>query len=437
MNCPLPIIDIYLTYQGRVVKSVRPSFRFDDKDMWDFIESHYHVVDESYDSFFYRYPGMIAPGKDLSQKVFNAAWDKVDMTKTPGSPLIHITPNNSGLPPYKPQIYSIVQKRLKQYEVLGKEVWDGNFTPLSWEDHVQVSKLLVQGGHADPELVGIKSEPRDRNKNPRCICQTSVVVNIAARLVLGNHLISEQEQDDLPTCTKLDLTTKEKTRALYNKLKQHELTFSDVQGFEYSVNERDRWRNAMKVAYCSGCLTRHGPVPGKERHLMAILGFTFVAIHRVVQLPTGQLLVVPPGQISSGGLDTYSANSFIRADLSNDVSLVLTGKPVLFVATAGDDAGDTNPPTDEATEVYLSFGKVVTGVAHQAEYYSFCSTTFTSETSWQENIQKSTYAALLRGYLDAGASTSFDLSFSAHPLYKFYRAWVDQLPVAAPVGGGE
>lgn len=384
----------------------------------DFIVSRYPSFPEEFETFFDSSESAI-----LKPSAFNQAFEQVDLTKTPGSPLVFVFPTNQKLPEIFGELKLEVERRLVLHNALGREVWKRKSFTSTLESNVQIAAALVARGITDPVLVGFKGEPRKKGKVPRLVSQVSVVVNLEARLIHGNHLRQEQTYDDIPTVTRLDLTTPSETAAMHHRLSSHgALSTSDVQGWEYSVNEDDRWAAWTKEAVGMQLMTPEWTiVPGKERHFFTLLGFHYCLIHRVVQLPEGDLLVPPAGQMSSGELGTFSENSFMRANISNLVSLATNGQPVRYVLTGGDDCLDTNA---DASDDYLSFGKVITDYAVSDSVYNFCSTQFHGSHAFQENIEKSSYAACVRKTFNAEDELSYDTCFKYHPRYEEFRTLV-------------
>jgi len=380
-----------------------------------FVFKHYFYQVEEYEKFF-----SSRDPKVLRNEVFAAAFNKVDLKKSPGSPLVYQHPTNATLPNIYGEMKQVLEERLSRLETLGKAVfmqqlWNG-------DDHINASVYLITHGFSDPVLVGIKGEPRPIvngiKKKPRLICQVSVNMNLVARLVLGNHLIEEQRHEDIPTATQLDIITPEITEKFRLRLEKlgGEVSSNDVQGWEYSVTESDRWAACFKQAQCMGLIDADmKPRPGKYRHLYVLFGYTFCMIHRVVQLPEGKLVVTKPGEMSSGELATFSDNSFMRAYLSECVSIMNTGKGVDFVTTAGDDCLDTNARADAS---YLSFGKVITDFKTNKGTYDFCSTTFAPGGSYQNNIEKSFYATLINNSFKQDEERNFISAFKLHPRFE-------------------
>lgn len=407
-----------------------------------FLEQHYFVNEEEYERYFDEVEvleeGRFVTRTELKPAVFMSAYGKVDKTKTPGSPMVYLAPLNSQLDGWIAEIYSSVDFRLRAMEEIGNQIWHDLTFESDQVHHINASCELVERGISDPVLVGFKGEPRKKGKTPRLVAQVSVVMNILARIVLGNHLIEEQTHTDIPTATQLDLTTPEETEKLRQAfLAVGVLRSSDVQGWEYSMNEGDRWCAAFKEAYCMGLVnTDWKIIPGKEKHFYALLGYHYCMIHRVVQLPEGELWVPPAGEMSSGELGTFSENSFVRAFLSENVSLDATGLPVGFVKTGGDDCLDTN--ADHSAD-YLRYGKVITDFSEDFDTYHFCSTTFAPSGSYQDNIGKSAYAACVKRKFDEQDRAAFRQNFKFHPQYEVYLALIEEfmstldVPQSAPL----
>jgi len=393
-----------------------------------FVKDRYFVQTEEYSSFF-------DAEDNLKMSVFEDALAKVDPKKSPGSPMVYLCPNNAALQKHLFEIFALTDKRLKAMEEIGSQVWEKSLYTDTVE-HAHVAKYLVECGATDPVLLGIKGEPRAVNngvkKQPRLISQVSVLTNIVARIIHGNHLLEEQTHTNLPTATALDLTTPARTDEIFQEFKENSrkkpLMTNDVQGYEYSVTEDDRWNTCFKEAMCMGLMDFNwNVVPGKERHLYALIGYYFCLIHKVVQLQTGELYVVKPGQMSSGELGTYSGNSFARAFTADLVSRKITQLPVEYIKTGGDDSVESQDGScQQYVDAYLLYGKVITEAELHRDEFTFCSTRFRAEGSYQENIRKSVYAILLRKCFDEQARLAFEMCFRNHPEYEKYLAVVSR-----------
>lgn len=405
-----------------------------DQQTLDFI-SRYPVNSVEFANFF-------DSSGALDTRVFNDVLTCAEASKSPGSPLVYAyTTNKIAFDKARAEIYDVLNRRLQKYERLGRELWTMDYTI---EPTPEDRARYLYSALMDPVLLGVKGEPRKNGKVPRLVAQVSVVENLLQRLLLQNHLLQEQQQDDLPTATSLDLVTEAKTKELYDVFKaQGILASNDVQGWEYSTNAKDQWKSFWKQAICMDLVSvafqtqnkKRPPrlvieiSPGKEKHFFCLLAWKHLDIYRVVQLTSGKLVLTAPGITSSGKLTTFSENSFIRANLSNDVSILETGKPVVFVKTAGDDAVDTNLFGEEkAKSLYARFGKRITDYYQNDGPYSFCSTNFRETNVYGDNIERSAYALLAKGNPDEQDWCQFDVIYRHHPdfesiwqlLRKFY-----------------
>jgi hypothetical protein len=427
LNHPDAISVIFQRYQERVIPPSKSSFTFGDRRIIDFLQRKYFVVEENYESFFDREDGDV-----LLRSAYEAAWAKVDLTKTPGSPLVYKAARNADVKKtVDEEVFQIVNHRLLNIEKLGKLVWENQSFESTEDQNIVEAMDLVKNGIADCVLVGPKGEPRaienGVKKPPRLVSQVSLITNLVARLITGNHLLEEQTHDNLPTATQLDITTQEKTearRAKYERIGT--LSSNDIQGWEYSVCEADRWATCTKELYCMGLMDENWVLnPKKLRHAYAVIGYNYMLIHRVVQTPDGYLYVPRAGQMSSGDLGTFSQNSFCRAWISELVSLDTVGHPVEFVQTGGDDCLDTNR---ENFGAHMAYGKKVTDYEEQCGEYTFCSTYFGRAGSYQQNIKKTTYAVLTKGFFDEEGQVAFLQCFRNHPDFEKYYNLVCVLP---------
>lgn len=406
-------------YHKRVIERSRYFFVWGCELVRSFVDK-YFVNKEDYSSFFHN--------RVLIPEVFYAFWEKVDKTKSPGSPLVYTYSANHQVSNDLPALYRVVDSRLELLRRLGETLSRSSNLRLSKEEHVYESVRLIAQGYTDPVLLGVKSEPRAKGKIPRLVSQVSVQSNMVARILLGNHLIEEQSHDGLPVATSLDLTTPSETRKLYQRFRSAGvLSSSDVQGWEWAMDQDDRMVNFYKWCRCMDLIDDEG-TPRLETidHFHALLGYAWTLIHRVVQLGEGDLYVTKPGEMSSGELSTFSDNSCSRSYSSECVADWL-GAPLTFCISGGDDNLDTNPP---AKEVYECLGKVITDYEKQAgDYYTFCSTRFYSDYSYQENIEKSAYAILKRGVYGGEYRSAFELSFHRHPRFDEFLSYFKGLPV--------
>lgn len=414
------MIDIYNYYQRRVDLEARkePLVKpWEDRQMFEFIDKFYtYRTAEKYNDHF-DVDGYLRPA------VFDRVFSYVDLSKVPGSPLVAKVTTNREMLPELLNMNLVVEWRLNELEKLGKRIWENK--SLMYTQDLEVAYELVRSYVSDPVLVTIKGEARavedGKRKVPRLVSQVSLLKNLEQRILFMDSLIEEQRHKGIPTSTQLDIITPEETDALWKELNEHgPLSTSDVQGWEYSVNVDDRWRSCFKRLYTMKVI-EFSPVKcnivinkGKEKHFYTTLGHYFTMIYRVVQLPTGELLVPPPGQMSSGELLTFSDNSFMRSDLANRAAIRL-GKPLRYVRAAGDDCLDSN---EDATEIYKSFGKKITDFFIQEDVFNFCSTTFTQNGAWQDGIYRACYSLLMAEDMFADRIRSFKECFSRHPDYE-------------------
>jgi hypothetical protein len=381
-----------------------------------------HVFEEKFEEFF-----------DNSGNVLDWAWQaalaQVDRSKTPGSPLNALAGTNDLIiTQYELELRELVNHRIAKYILLGEAVQRGaiNITNLGPDDDVRFATFLFEEGYSDAVLVGWKGEPRKIDKDPRLVAQVSLIMNLAARFISGDFLRQEQTYKDIPTATQLDIITDDERDRLQQKFETNFPLFkSDMQGYEFSQKPQNRLDYAIYEAHASGARDAFTGEIHRENHWHAILGRMVVNTWRVVRFGSGDLIVPPPGNMSSGDLATFSENSFTRAHLANDVSWEAEQRPVRFIQSAGDDAVDS---MSDYRDLYEKRGFHVTdygicdlaGKQHGEQItdgeISFCSTTFKRGGSYQENIEKTAYAMLQKGY-DDQALASFDLCFKNHPKY--------------------
>lgn len=344
------------------------------------------MFDSVYDDFFSN--GLV------ETHIFDAALSRVKNSKSPGSPLVHSISTNEPLKStYYAEFREAVDNRLANYESLGSEFYEiflkdpSEFiSAFNVDDYTRtkLASFLVDNNMADPVLLKVKNEPRKLDKQPRLVCMVSVIDNVCARLIMGD-MLKEEQSWSTPTAVALDITTQEVTAKHYAEFKANApLTSSDVQGWEYSNRFDTHLAELLRRAYCMKVTDLNFNLIGSRKHLNAIIGMTIVEGFRVLQTQAGCLFTAPVGLITSGALSTFSANSFKRAYVSEQVAHVL-GVPLRYQKCAGDDNLDTNA---QCTNLYRQLGYVVTDYTVQHDEFSFCSTTFTSAGSYGDNIEK-------------------------------------------------
>lgn len=386
-----------------------------DKDLDAFVSCFYNYrCEENFDIFF-------KPNGDIYECILDLLQQKFDKTKTPGVPIKYLVSRNDAITAkYSAEFNSIVNHRVKEYIKLGKILWETRERSLylTRDEAVNVAIDLVKNRLVDAVLVGPKGEARLIEKNTRLVAQVSVIQNSVARFIFGDFLIEEQEHPELPLAVKLDIVTPEKTQEMYNRFSSNfPVSQSDVKGWEYSVTIHQSFSYAFHQAIIMGLWNFGNDQPnlGKENHFYALLAYHYTSIYRVVQIPTGELIVPPPGQTSSGELATFSKNSFVRSLLSNSISRKMIGRNCTFILSAGDDSVDSN---QDYSEEYLRRGHIITDFRICNEEVSFCSTMFKRDRSYLENIHKMLYNMLHSGY-DPQAYYSFHLSFNNHPEFAY------------------
>lgn len=379
---------------------------------------------------------------------------QVDMSKSPGAPLSAVYNTNgeafdkAGLEIRErvnhilQQQYAIGQAAYERFESDPESLYRDFGFNATFEQYVSNCALLLSKGITSPSACLRKGELRKTGehidgvlkptgKYPRLIVSVSVEDTLLARGIYGDFLVEEQAYPDQPTAVALDLTTPFNTRAFFELISRNErIVASDVQGWDFSTSPRDYLVSVLGYAVRMGLTDADFKVldPSKRIHLYALLGRSIAVYHRVVSLKSGKLVVTPPGMTSSGEFLTFSKNSFTRAFMSFRAHKALhPGRP-FFVKTMGDDCLDSNDH-DDLVAWYAGQGVKITHVEKFEGTFSFCSTTFTSECSYQENIEKSVASRLFKGLSTLEelieADRAFELSFGNHPEYATYKRIVD------------
>lgn len=378
--------------------------------------------------------------------LFKELWGQVDKTKSPGSPYKHCNySENADLEMFTEELYEDWNSRLNGLRNLGEYLYDcfkndkQKFNDLmafrEHSSHSKISQYLCDKGFVDPVLLNTKSEPRLLEKKRRLVCMISVLDNLVDRALLGYHLAEEQTKSYLTTATALDLTTVDKTNEMWEEFTRHSpIMSSDVQGWEWACRSELSFRSFMKYAYQQQLCTVDMVVnPERSYHFYALLARFFCIIHRVVQTKCGKLLTTPPGMVSSGLLATFSKNSFERASISRDFARSL-GVTDPFIKTAGDDeVSNIIADQDYAERWYKLYGFVITDYQLQSDAFSFCSTTFKFNNTYQENIEKA-FVNILFTSLNAvhysQQLAGFAQAFKRHPKYNYY---LEQLEINVPL----
>lgn len=409
------------------------SHRYDNELLLPWEQPHHHrFVSQRYPSEEVPFVEFFDGGhvsRGLTPAVFDQLMSLNVPTKSPGSPLCYLVSTNSGLETYRHEIYDILNARLTRLWQIGRELFANPLAARFYPtDYVSVSKHLVQSNIIDPVLVNFKGEPRAMDngvpKRPRLVSQISVMVNMIQRLVFGPHLSREQQStsENLPVAVALDLSTEDIRQQKFSLFKKFApLSSSDVQGYEYSVNRWLRYLHACKASWCMRLCDRNMvPYPGKEQHFYVLWGLVYCLNHKVVQTQEGQLVVPPPGSMSSGELITFSENSHDRSWLSYYVAIKAgLNADAMFIHSAGDDNLDSS--CKQLSDYYADLGFVITDFEIQSDIFTFCSTTFKQDGCYGNNIAKYVYAAIhSKRKVDYQMQVEFRMLYQHHPEYQLY-----------------
>jgi hypothetical protein len=415
--------------------------------------------------------------------ILDQVLENFDATKNPGSPLCFKFPTNAGLKTVRNELFDVVEERLSKLQVLGRilrtydSLSDGtpmedlglaalwSMDALSAEGYPsEISTLLVEFGFCDPVLLKKKSEGRKFWKDPRLVCMVSAIDTFIRRLLLGDALKEEQSRDDLPICTALDLTTPaqtEKWRARFAAFRA--MKSSDVQGFEYAMHPYHQYCNLKRYSHVMDLDfsdVRDSVV------IDLLTAITFCDVHRLLQTEEGRLFTSLPGEQSSGRLDTYSSNSFVRGFTSYEAYVVTymveilelggthicalsRNTPAYFQLVPSNvpqtyNAGDDNLDSvlTSTAETYLALNYIITDEKIQRGTYDFCSTIFAPSGCYQENIRKFVFHMVVaeRDHV-VDRYRAFLSCFRNHPLFEEAHAVImheyPELVAPSLVGGGE
>lgn len=395
------------------------------------MKEHIYVHEERFATFF-NHDG------DVKEHVLQYLQEQLDPTKSPGSPLRYKYTTNAGISAITAEFQHVVNSRARKFIDLGEHLWGLRYSDeelfysmLGYDEDVvlddSICVWLLSNGYTDPVLLKVKPEPRVVGKVPRLVCMVSSVMNTNARLGLMNPVIQEQRSTDTNTAVALDLNTQAETMKLYDKFKSNApLSSSDVQGWEYANDVVSFWSDFSRWLYSLGLVDLDFNIIADASYVYYLMGLFFCELHRVMQTECGNLFVTVLGLVTSGGYITFSGNSNKRSLLSYRVSKSLSLK-LRFVFSAGDDNMDSNP---YASEIYKAFGYVITDFVVQETSFNFCSTVFTENGSYQENISKSFVNMMYDQSSWEEKLVAFRLNFRFHPEYSHYK---ELLLLNAPV----
>lgn len=391
---------------------------------------------------------MWVPGtRALTETVKHQLLDSLDDNKSPGSPLCYIAPFNrqisvslfmQSLDARVSQLWSLADLLKKQFESGDCTL----FQDVSQESLFDWSPHLVLQGVVDPVLLKVKGEPRLLGKHPRLVCMVSALDNSIARIVLHNAMLVEQEFDDTPTATRIDLTSPEARSARLLEFQSVGTLYgNDVQGWEYANNATTHFWPFLKWAHVLALHDIRDMQPGSSKiqndHFWLLFAYYVSSLFKVLQLEEGIMVVSKPGIISSGGLPTFTDNSCKRALLEFHAAK-LANLEVGYIKTAGDDC-----LSDQKIDAscYLAYGFVITDQAlHEGDDYSFCSTIFGTRGCYQENIEKFfvslCYSASVNDEIYLREQlVAFEACFSEHPRYAEFGALVVEVYSHTLAGG--
>jgi len=360
-------------------------------------------------------------------------YDSLDPKKSPGSPLVFVHTTNGSV---DFSLFSVaLQSRFSKYLQLAPLVMSHYndrsstlFNP-TLSDHASISTYFLQAGISDPVLLKTKSEMRKVGKEVRLVCMVSCIDNSIARLLLGDYMEEENDRSDSPTATRLNLSSNDSRQEMYELFAKHpSLLGNDVRGWEYANNATTHFWPFIKWTHVLG-------LKPSDTLFQLLLVYYVVTLYKVVQLETGELVTIKPGVVTSGGLTTYSDNSCKRSALEAKISLCHE-EQVTFVEAAGDDCLSTANPHSSTFHMY-GFEITDEEICTPETGYSFCSTRFTKNGSYQENIDKM-FTKMVSDYLTNLSEvedldlfyeqvSSFNTCFENHPNYRTYVGLLDVL----------
>lgn len=392
----------------------------------------------------------------IKQPVIECLYDKIDKLKSPGSPLCYLINSNAGLEGHKAEFFNEVDHRVSNLKVLGELLNDVSdkdieeFLMYICEEpgtYDYVSTLLIRKGIADPIKLKKKQEVRPLDKRERLVCMVSVIDATAARLVLNNAVFRENCRRDIPVATRLDITTQEETMKMYEMFLEKAPIYSDdVKGFEYAVTYQHHWLDFHKWQHV---MMLEDSDPGDKLQLAILKAISFTSICKVYQTEQGKLVTSKPGKVDSGRFQTFSTNSFIRNYLTFEFFALdqlisrnptydwsedpeSRGSPLnylyhndhdvenvddLFMISAGDDHNCNKTFPDSVTS---QFGFIIQDRAAHLDEFSFCSTTFTKDGSYNENIEKFVATRMYEPDSYEESLVYYEQGFSKHPQYEYY-----------------
>lgn len=414
---------------------------WDDPSYKEFVLGfyNYHMPETLRFDFKELFSEMTEDKFTLRDNVFRHLLDQLGPGKSPGSPLCFLGPTNDRIEiNFTSELREELEHRIAGYTALGKAVWNLKGSPEfeEWVNptdrsrHASIATEMLTNNITDPSLIKVKNEARKIGKIPRLVNMVSSVTNTCWRIALGDAMMHEQTLDNLPIATALDLVTMEKTNEMFDLFVKHApISTTDVQGWEYANRPYTHFRPFLKWCYVMELTDINlNPLPTASlEHFYFLFGLYLGDLYRVLETEDGELVTTPPGEVTSGGLTTFTDGSCKRASLSSDAAKD-SGVPLTFVKTAGDDCMDSN---GDCAEFYRRRGFVTTDFAIQHDQFSFCSTRFVKDASYGENIEKF-YANMMLKNEDSTWNEQvlgFHTCFSNHPDYdRFWKMIVRDSP---------
>jgi len=397
----------------------------------DFVKLHQIPTSFEFKAFFEGDPSL----GNLTDKAFEYLTSQLEDSKSPGSPLVYVANNNKTLKANHIASFRFeLQRSLVRLQVLGSDLYKvfqtdkRLFSELfaqggaSFDTHRNIAVNLLKAGLSEPVLCKRKGEMRKLGKRPRLVNMVSALTNSLLRLAIGDAMLLEQTNGVLPIAVALDLVTPEKTNAMWQEFSnQGKLHSSDVEGWEYCVRPEIALRPLLKWAYSMKLTDINFEWTGNDfGRLCLLIALYYCDMHKVVQTECGNLVVIPPGVVTSGILSTFTDSSEKRASMSNDAA-IYCGSPLRYVKTAGDDCLDTLPL---GVDYFHRIGVKITDEVIQEGEYDFCSTKFRLDGTYQVNIEKF-ISNLLYSINDSDVdwfskSLPFESIFGNHPDYARY-----------------
>jgi len=359
--------------------------------------------------------------------------------KNPGLPYSHVDSRNDGIlndPVKRTDLLETVGRRLNCCYDVGSEIislWRDALNGRSDLGEVLVDKMGFNldatttpldatlnfiDGVRDPTALAYKGESRLLDKAPRLVCSTSVCDNLLSRLIQKFFLDAEKqitEHSAQSMAVGLDIITASSTSSFFNFfLREGPWVSSDVSKWEYCTTPQMHWKATLEWIAAAGFSLFEEQTSARYTIVALSLGLTRIMLTRVYVTVEGHMFTsVVPGIQESGKYATFSENSRMRSELAFEATGATLNK------TAGDDCMEKalGFTSEEYISKYARLGVNVTDVQIQHDRFNFCSTTFTSQGSYQDNIWRSLHQDLHHG-LNRERLFSFAQTFVRNPEYQ-------------------